>query len=100
MLSWLFTAHLSILAAEQLSADGIGAEVVDVRSLSPIDHETIEQSVRKTGRVVIIEEGPKTGGVGAEIAAGILERFGDRLEAPIMRVASPEVPVPFSPVLV
>jgi pyruvate/2-oxoglutarate/acetoin dehydrogenase E1 component len=99
MLSWLLTAHLSILAAEQLSAYGINAEVVDVRSLSPIDYETIEQSVRKTGRVVIIEEGPKACGVGAEIAAGMLERFGDSLEAPIVRVASPEVPVPFSPVL-
>ena len=70
-----------------------------MRSLSPIDYGTIGQSVKKTGRVVIVEEGPKTGGVGAEIAAGLLERFGDYLQAPIVRVASPDVPVPFSPVL-
>ena len=62
----------------QLAAEGIDAEVIDVRSLSPIDYETIGASVRKTGRVVIVEEGPKTGGVCAEIAAGIVERFGEQ----------------------
>ncbi len=86
-------------AAEELAAEGIDAEVIDVRSLSPIDYETIGESVRKTGRVVIVEEGPKTGGVSAEIAAGIMERFGERLLAPVVRVASADVPVPFSPVL-
>ena len=55
--------------------------------------------MKKTGRVVIVEEGPKTGGVSAEIAAGIQERFGHFLKAPIKRVASPDVPVPFSPLL-
>ncbi len=99
VLSWLLMAHLSLVAAEQLSPLGINAEVVDLRSLVPIDYETIERSLKKTGRVVIIEEGPKTGGVSAEIAAGILERFRGSLEAPIVRVASPDVPVPFSPVL-
>jgi pyruvate/2-oxoglutarate/acetoin dehydrogenase E1 component len=72
---------------------------VDVRSLSPIDYDTIGQSVRKTGRVVIVEEGPKTGGVSAEIVAGIMERFGESLMAPVTRVASPDVPVPFAPAL-
>jgi pyruvate/2-oxoglutarate/acetoin dehydrogenase E1 component len=99
ILGWLLTAHLGIFAAEQLLANGISAEVIDLRSLLPIDYETIERSTKKTGRLVIIEEGPKTGGVSAEIAAGVLERFGDSLQAPIVRVASPEVPVPFSPVL-
>ena len=60
---------------------------------------TIGESVRKTGRVVIVEEGPKTGGVGAEIAAAIMERFVESLRATVARVASAEVPVPFSPVL-
>jgi pyruvate/2-oxoglutarate/acetoin dehydrogenase E1 component len=92
-------AHLSVVAAEQLVAHGISAEVIDLRSLSPIDYESIGRSVKKTGRTVIVEEGPKTGGVSAEIAAGISERFGPKLQAPVVRLASPDVPVPFSPVL-
>jgi len=99
ILSWLLMAHFSMFAAETLAGDSIHAEVIDVRSLSPIDYETIGPSVQKTGRVVIVEEGPKTGGVSAEIAAGLLERFGEYLQAPILRVASPDVPVPFSPIL-
>jgi pyruvate/2-oxoglutarate/acetoin dehydrogenase E1 component len=99
VLSWLLMAHFSIFAAERLALDDIHAEIIDVRSLLPIDYETIGHSVKKTGRVVIVEEGPKTGGVSAEITAGLLERFGDYLQAPIVRVASPDVPVPFSPVL-
>lgn len=99
VLAWLLMAHTSLAAAEQLAPKGIHAEVIDVRSLSPIDYETIGASVRKTGRVVIVEEGPKTGGVSAEIAAGILEHCGEYLQAPIVRVASPDVPVPFTPVL-
>lgn len=70
-----------------------------MRSLAPIDFETIGNSVRKTGRVVIVEEGPKTGGVSPEIAAGIHERFSEYLKAPVARVGSPDVPVPFSPIL-
>jgi len=70
--------------------------VIDLRSLAPIDWDTIGASVAKTGRVVIVEEGPKTGGVGAELAGGIAERWPDTR---IVRVASPDVPVPFTPVL-
>ena len=99
ILAWLLMAHFARQAADRLAAEGIDAEVIDVRSLSPIDYETIGESVRKTGRVVIVEEGPKTGGVGAEIAAGIMERFGESLLAPVARVASADVPVPFTPVL-
>jgi pyruvate/2-oxoglutarate/acetoin dehydrogenase E1 component len=99
VLGWLLMAHFAAAAAEQLAAEGISAEVIDVRSLSPIDYETIGESVRKTGRVVIVEEGPKTGGVSAEICAGIMERFGDYLQAPVIRVASADVPVPFTPIL-
>lgn len=99
VLGWLLMLHHSLQAAEQVAAEGIQAEVIDVRSLSPIDYQTIGESVRKTGRVVIVEEGPKTGGVSAEIAAGIAERFGENLRCPVMRVASPDVPVPFTPVL-
>jgi pyruvate dehydrogenase E1 component beta subunit len=99
ILAWLLMLHHSLAAAQSLAAQGLSAEVLDVRSLSPLDYETIGASVRKTGRVVIVEEGPKTGGVGAELAAGIMERFGQSLLAPVVRVASPDVPVPFSPVL-
>ena len=99
LLAWLLMAHYAHQAAEQLAREGIEAEVIDVRSLSPIDYETIGRSVQKTGRVVIVEEGPKTGGVSAEIAAGIMEQFGESLLCPIARVASADVPVPFTPVL-
>ena len=99
ILAWLLMAHFARQAADVLAAQGIDAKVIDVRSLSPIDHETIGTSVKKTGRVIIVEEGPKTGGVSAEIAAGIMERFGESLLAPVVRVASADVPVPFTPVL-
>jgi len=99
ILGWLLMLHFAMHAAGELAADGIDAEVIDVRSLAPIDYETIGASVRKTGRVVIVEEGPKTGGVSAEIAAGIMERLGEWLLQPVVRVASADVPVPFSPVL-
>lgn len=91
ILAWLLMVHYAMQAAEALDA-----EVIDVRSLSPIDWETIGASVCKTGRVVIVEEGPVTGGVGAELAAGIAERWPSAL---ISRVASPDIPVPFTPVL-
>lgn len=91
VLAWLLMVHYAIQAA-----DDIDAEVIDVRSLSPIDWGTIGTSVQKTGRVLIVEEGPKTGGVGAEIAAGVAERWP---EVRISRIASPDVPVPFTPIL-
>jgi pyruvate dehydrogenase E1 component beta subunit len=99
ILAWLLMLHYALGAAEVLATEGIQVEVIDVRSLSPLDYETIGKSVIKTGRVVIVEEGPKTGGVSAELAAGIMERFGGSLKGPIVRIASPDVPVPFSPAL-
>jgi 2-oxoisovalerate dehydrogenase E1 component len=99
LIGWLLMLHFALEAAEMLAALGIEAEVVDLRSLSPIDYGTIGESVEKTGRVVIVEEGPRTGGVSGEIAAGITERCAAHLRAPIVRVASDDVPVPFSPVL-
>ncbi len=99
ILAWLLMAHFARQAADELAALGIDAEVIDVRSLAPIDYDTIGTSIRKTGRVVIVEEGPKTGGVSAEIAAGIMERLGESLLEPVVRVASPDVPVPFCPIL-
>ena len=74
-------------------------ELIDLRTIAPWDRATVLASVQKTGRVVIVEEGPKTGGVAAELAAGIMEHCADSLLAPVVRVASPDVPVPFAPVL-
>ena len=97
VLGWLLMVHYAIQAAERLAAEGrVDVEVIDLRSLAPIDWDTIGASIRKTGRVVIVEEGPKTGGVGAELAAGIAERWPSTR---IARLASPDVPVPFTPVL-
>ncbi len=64
-----------------------------------MDYETIGKSLEKTGRAIIVEEGPKTGGVGAELAAGIMEHCGRFMLAPVKRVASADVPTPFAPVL-
>ena len=89
----------SLSAAEKLSADGISVEVVDPRTLSPLDEETILNSVRKTHRLVIVHEEVKFAGSGAEIAALVAEKAFDYLDAPIQRVAAPFCPVPFSPVL-
>ncbi|HVW68633.1 MAG TPA: dehydrogenase E1 component subunit alpha/beta [Steroidobacteraceae bacterium] len=91
VIAWLLMLHYALRSAEET-----GAEVIDLRSLAPIDWQTIGQSVQRTGRVVIVEEGPVSGGVGAEIAAGIVERWP---AVRISRVASPDVPVPFTPVL-
>ena len=99
ILAWLLMTHYAQSAANSLAAEGIDAEVIDVRSLAPFDYETIGRSVQKTGRVVIVEEGPKTGGVSAELATGIMEHCGESLMAPVKRVASADVPVPFAPVL-
>jgi pyruvate/2-oxoglutarate/acetoin dehydrogenase E1 component len=89
----------SLMAAEELASKGIEIEVVDPRTIAPLDKQTIINSVKKTGKVVIVEEGCKTGGVGAEISAIIAEEALDYLDAPIKRVANPDVPIPFSPPL-
>lgn len=86
-------------AAEELERDGISTEVIDIRSLEPFDAETIVNSVRKTGRAVVVHEANIKGGFGAEIAATIQERAYDSLKAPVQRVGAPNVPVPFAPVL-
>jgi pyruvate dehydrogenase E1 component beta subunit len=86
-------------AAKLLLGEDIEVEVVDPRTLVPMDEATILDSVRKTGKLVIAEDGPKTGGVGAEIAAVVAEEAIYDLEAPIKRVAARDCPLPFSPVL-
>jgi len=89
----------AISAAKKLEETGVSAEVIDIRTLQPLDLETIVASVKRTTRLVIACDDVKTGGVGSEISASVLEAAFDYLDAPIMRVACPEIPVPFSPTL-
>jgi acetoin:2,6-dichlorophenolindophenol oxidoreductase subunit beta len=84
-------------AAEELADLHIEAEIVDLRTLKPLDMETVAQSIRKTNRAVIVHEACLTGGYGAELAARIQEELFDYLDAPIKRVAARDVPIPFSP---
>jgi pyruvate dehydrogenase E1 component beta subunit len=91
--------HRALEAAEELSKEGISVEVIDPRTLQPLDNETIINSTKKTHKVVIVHEAVKFAGPGAEIAAMIAEEAFDYLDAPIKRVAAPFTPVPFSPVL-
>jgi len=86
-------------AAQELATQGIEAEVVDLRTLKPLDFETIAASVKKTFRAVIVHEACVTGGFGAELAARIQAELFDHLDAPILRVGAKDVPIPFSPPL-
>ena len=95
----MFMVHKALTAAEQLSKAGISAEVVDPRTLLPLDKAAVLASVKKTGRIVIVSEDCKTAGVSAEIAAVVAEEAIDYLDAPIKRVAEPDTPIPFSPPL-
>jgi acetoin:2,6-dichlorophenolindophenol oxidoreductase subunit beta len=89
----------ALKAAEKLAADGISAEVIDPRTLIPLDEETILESVAKTNRVVIADEGHLRGGAAADLAALIVEKGFDSLDAPPRRVTALDVPIPFSPPL-
>ena len=95
----LFMVHKALNAAEELEEEGISVEVVDPRTLTPLDKQAIIKSVKKTGRIVIVTEDCKTAGVSAEIAAVVAEEAIDYLDAPIKRVAEPDTPIPFSPPL-
>jgi len=97
IIATLLMMHRSLQAAETLAKEGIDAEVIDPRSLVPFDWEAVKASIGKTGRVVIVEESPKRGGIGAEIAATLAEDMAELLLAPIKRVAAPNTPAPFSP---
>ena len=86
-------------AARTLEAEGIDAEVIDLRTLFPLDEATILASVTKTNRAIILHEATRTGGIGAEVAAILSERCFEALDAPVLRVTAPDTPVPFSPTL-
>jgi len=91
--------HLCLEAAQELSRQGIEAEVIDLRTLKPLDMETIAESIKKTNRAVVVHEACLTGGFGGEIVARMQLELFDYLDAPIVRVAGKDAPVPFSPPL-
>jgi pyruvate/2-oxoglutarate/acetoin dehydrogenase E1 component len=86
-------------AAERLAEEDIEVEIIDLRTLSPLDLDTILESVAKTSRVIVLHEAQRTGGIGAEIAAAIAECGFEYLDAPPVRLASKDTPTPYSPVL-
>ncbi|MGI5840092.1 MAG: alpha-ketoacid dehydrogenase subunit beta [bacterium] len=93
--SWM--VHKALAAAAELAQSGIACEVIDLRTVSPWDKRTVLESVRKTGRLVIVHEAVRTGGFGGEVAATVAEEAFAALKAPIRRVTAPDIPVPFSP---
>ena len=99
IIATMFMVHEALNAANTLKKEGVNAEVIDPRTLVPLDTDAIVNSVRKTGRAIVVCEGCKTAGVGAEIAAMIAEKAIDYLDAPLTRVAAPDTPIPFSPPL-
>jgi len=96
IVAWSMGMSYALKAAEELAKDGIEAEVIDLRTLKPMDTDTIVASVQKTGRAVTVEEGWQQSGVGAEIAARIMEHAFDYLDAPVVRVSGKEVPMPYA----
>jgi 2-oxoisovalerate dehydrogenase E1 component beta subunit len=99
IISYGAAVHLCVEVARTLEREGASVEVIDLRSLAPLDKETMIESVKKTSRALIVHEANLTAGFGAEIAALIAAEAFDYLDAPVMRVASLDVPVPFSPPL-
>jgi pyruvate dehydrogenase E1 component beta subunit len=96
IVAWSMGMTYALKGAEQLAKDGIEAEVIDLRTLKPLDIDTIVESVKKTARLVTVEEGWRQSGVGAEIAALVMEHAFDWLDAPVMRVTGKDVPMPYA----
>lgn len=99
LVTLLKTVHIALAAAKELEKEGVDAEVLDLRSLAPLDYDAVRESARKTGRVVVVEEDNKTLGWGSEILAYLMEECFSSLKAPARRVASLDVPIPFYPKL-
>jgi 2-oxoisovalerate dehydrogenase E1 component beta subunit len=92
--------HYCLEAAEALAGEGVGVEVIDLRTLKPLDKETILESVKRTGKAMIVHEDNITGGVGAEVAAVVAEEAFDYLDGPVKRVCGPDIPtMPYAPTL-
>ena len=99
IVSYAAMAHVALEAAATLAKEGIEAEVIDLRTLLPLDRETILDSVKKTNRLLVVHEDTRTGGIAGEIAAIVCERAFEHLDAPIFRVTALDTPVPYSPPL-
>lgn len=99
VITWSGMLGVAMGAAEKLSQEGIETEIVDLRTLSPLDKETILTSVEKTGRLIVLHEATRTGGFAGEIAAVVMEEGFKYLKAPLRRVTGPDIPVPASPPL-
>ena len=99
IVSYAAMMHTSLEAAEALAHEGIEAEVIDLRTLQPLDEETILQSVKKTNRCLVVHEDTKTGGIAGEIAAVLCEKAFGYLDGPLMRVTALDTPVPYAPTL-
>lgn len=99
IVTYAATVHTSLEAAEELAGEGIEAEVVDLRTLLPLDRETVVESVRRTNKLLVVHEDTRTGGIAGEIAAMVTESAFEDLDGPIWRVTSLDTPVPFSPPL-
>ncbi len=96
LVAWSMAMTYALKAADELAKENIAAEVIDLRTLKPMDIDTVIASVKKTGRLVTVEEGWKQSGVGAEIAARMMEEAFDYLDAPVMRVTGKDVPMPYA----
>jgi pyruvate dehydrogenase E1 component beta subunit len=96
IVAWSMSMSYALKAADELAKEGIEAEVIDLRTLKPMDTASIIESVKKTGRVVTVEEGWRQSGVGAEIAASVTEHAFDWLDAPVTRVSGKDVPMPYA----
>ena len=96
LVAWSMGMSYALRAADELAKDGISAEVIDLRTLRPMDIDSIVESVKKTGRIVTVEEGWRQSGIGAEIAAQVVEHAFDWLDAPVLRVTSKDVPMPYA----
>ncbi len=99
IVAWALMLHRALAAAKKLEAEGISAEIIDPRTLVPLDKEAILKSVAKTGHLVILDEEPRTGSAADNIASIVVEEGFDLLKAPIKLVCAPDTPIPFSPVL-
>jgi 2-oxoisovalerate dehydrogenase E1 component beta subunit len=97
VITYAAMVHLALEAAELLAKEGIELEIIDLRTLAPLDREAIAQTVKKTNKVILLHEDTRTGGIGGEIAAIINEEAFDDLDGPIIRIAALDTPVPFSP---
>jgi pyruvate dehydrogenase E1 component beta subunit len=96
IISWSHGMTYALKAADELAKEGIEAEVIDLRTLRPLDTATLVESVKKTGRAVTVEEGWQQSGVGAELAARLMEQAFDYLDAPVTRVSGKDVPMPYA----